>query len=212
MSQHSLSLRCLSECSLSEWRAAALRLARCLRVQGPLRSCVLVCVLLLTAARSSLAADGGEEPLCDPDVLTSGGQIECELPPPLAGAPRAGAELPLDSGEAPMCDETGASIGAQLQIPEIDGGRIESLPCEALFALFREKLLDFPRARVQQGERKAPVEPIERTLVRAEGARELALPSPAQAEAQLLPAARVRGLARSAGHHRAPYRPPLARG
>jgi hypothetical protein len=210
MSQQALSLR-----SLSEWRAAALRLARGLhlqrQVQGLLRACMLVCVLL-TAARSSLAAEEGEEPLCDPDVLASGRQIECELPALVADAPRVGAELPLDSGEAPMCDETGASIGAQLQIPEIDSGRIESLPCEALFALFREKLLDFPRARVQQGERKAPVEPIERTLVRAEGARELALPWPGQAEAQLLPAARVRGLASSAGHQRAPYRPPLARG
>ena len=72
------------------------------------RSLLLHCVVgavLLTGAQSALASDDFGPPVCDPDIVASGGQIECEGPPP----PPAPAP---DVAGAPLCDETGASIGA----------------------------------------------------------------------------------------------------
>ena len=49
----------------------------------------------------------------------------------LAVSAGTAAALPADV-EAPMCDPMGASVAARPDIPEVDGGRLEILPCEAL--------------------------------------------------------------------------------
>ncbi|MEO8179009.1 MAG: hypothetical protein ABI895_09270 [Deltaproteobacteria bacterium] len=102
--------------------------------------CWIGCVWV-TVSGTAGALEELEAPLCDPAVVASGGQIECERP--RAALP---PELPASSGEAPMCDETGASIGVRTPVPELDRGRLEALPCEAVLALFGGKSLDFPRA------------------------------------------------------------------
>jgi hypothetical protein len=197
------------ERSLPQHRRFAV-LVRCLLVQ-----CWLVC-LLLTASRNASALEEPETPLadpdaalCDPDVVASGGSIECERPREVQLP-----EVPADSGEAPMCDETGASIGARMQIPELERARFEALPfealrCEILLALLAGKGLNLPHAAAQLGDRKAPSEPVDLLLSRADAAREVALALPAGADAQLLEEPRSAGLGATPGHGRPVYRPPL---
>jgi len=198
------------ERSLPQHRRFAV-LLRCLLVQ-----CWLVCVLLTASRASARVEPDSDAPLpdsdlalCDPDVVASGGQIECERPRE-AQLP----ELPTDSAEAPMCDETGASIGARMPIPQLDRARFEALPfealpCEFLLTLFGGKGLNLPHAAAQIGDRKAPAEPVDLTLSRADAARGVALLLPADAPAQLLEPALAAGLAATPGHGRPVYRPPL---
>jgi hypothetical protein len=170
-----------------------------------MRRCLVQCLLalsLMALARRASAIEDPAAPLCDPDAVASGSQIECErpAPPPV---------VPPDAGEAPMCDETGASVAARIVIPEVDRGRLEALPCELVLALFGGKKLDFPHASARWGSHRPPAEPTELTLARADAALALPLLMPERAEPRSLLDPLRRGLDASPGHLRPPYRPPL---
>ena len=169
------------------------------------RRCLVQCLLalaLIALARTSSALEDPAAPLCDPDAVASGTQIECErpAPPPV---------VPPDTGEAPMCDETGASVAARIVIPEVDRGRLEALPCELVLALFGGKQLDFPHAAARWGNHRPPAEPIQLTLARADAASAPPLLMPERAEPRSLLAPLRTGLGACPGHQRPPYRPPL---
>jgi len=122
---------------------------------------------------------------------------------------------PADSPEepAPMCDPDGASVVAPEDIPEVDRGHFEALPCDAqlLFANVRFDVTDSARQFVSAND-TAPVPHVAPPLAPCEGARALSTLFPARAEpAPALFGARA-GLAPSRGFSRGPFRPPLARG
>lgn len=126
-----------------------------------------------------------------------------------APGPSIGAEEP-----APMCDPDGASVVAREDIPEVDHGHFEALPCEAqlLMAGWR---LDAPEfgCRAASFDDRGPVPPSPPPMPhsRYEAARELAAPFPERGEPSLAPLDDGDGLAPSRGHERLPFRPPVAR-
>lgn len=171
----------------------------------------LLAVALIASARSAHALEDGDAPLCDPEAVASGSQIECERPPPPPVAPP-------DEVEAPMCDETGASVAARVIIPEVDRGRLDALPCELVLALFGDKNLDLPHASARSlrllpaarwAGHRPPVEPTELTLARADAALAPPLLMPERAEPGSLLDPSCRGLGACPGHLRPPYRPPV---
>lgn len=163
--------------------------------------CLLACTLIASARRAS-ALEEPDAPLCDPDAVASGSQIECErpAPPPV---------VPPDAGAAPMCDETAASVAARIVVPEVDRGRLEALPCELVLALFGGKKLDVPHASARWGNRPPPAEPTELTLARADAALAPALLIPERTGPCSLLDPLPTGLDASPAYLRLPYRPPL---
>jgi hypothetical protein len=129
----------------------------------------------------------------------------------------AAAELPAgnvpDSAEAPMCDPMGASIAARPDIPEVDGGRLENLPCEALLLMTGWRL-DSPElaGRVAVLGDTEPVHPhqVELAPSRYDGACDFHVAFPSRVEPALTAAAHGEGLAPSHGHRLQVYRPPVA--
>lgn len=115
---------------------------------------------------------------------------------------------------APMCDPDGASVAARDDIPEIDRGRFEALPCEAqlLMAGWRLDSPEFGCRATSFDDRESPP-PGAPQLPRAhyEAARELAMPFPERVEPTLAPRDDRDGLAPRRGHARAQFRPPVAR-
>jgi hypothetical protein len=114
-----------------------------------------------------------------------------------------------------MCDPDGASVAAPEDIPEVDRGHFEALPCDAqlLFSSVRFDVTDSGRKFVSSSDTApAPVPHATPSLAPCEGARALGMPFPRRAEpAPALFGARA-GLAPSRGFQRGPFRPPLARG
>lgn len=122
----------------------------------------------------------------------------------------AGSEVP-----APMCDPDGASVAAADDIPEVDRGRFEALPCEAqlLLAGFRPGVPE-PGSKAVSVRGTEPSSPPPLTPPqgpRYEGARALVAVFPSRAEPRVGDFAAGAGLAASVGHAPAPFRPPLAR-
>lgn len=177
------------------WHAGLRRGLRC-----------LLAVALIASARSAHALEDPDAPMCDPEAVASGNQIECERPPPPPVAPPVASP---EVAEAPMCDETGASVAARIIIPEVDRGRLEALPCELVLALFGDKKLDFPHASARWGNHRPPAEPTELTLARADAALALPLLMPERAEPGSLLEPLRTGLGACPGHLRPPYRPPV---
>jgi hypothetical protein len=115
---------------------------------------------------------------------------------------------------APMCDPNGASVAAGDEIPEIDRGHFEALPCEAqlLLAGWRPDDPEFGCKALRFDARdSSPPGPPEVPRARCEGAREGSVPFPARAEPTLLASDVLEGLAPSRGHSRALFRPPVVR-
>lgn len=114
---------------------------------------------------------------------------------------------------APMCDPMGASVAAQpdMDLPLLDRGRFEELPCEALALMLRSQVREVSHGEhAVRGDPERPEQPareVERP--RHDGAHTFASAFPLPlGPVTLDPAARA-GLAPSRGHHRAVYRPPL---
>ena len=133
----------------------------------------------------------------------------------LAGG-RAWAAAPDAPEEpAPMCDPDGASVAAPDDIPEVDRGHFEALPCEAqlLFSSLRFDATDSGRKFVSSSDTApAPVPHAAPSLAACEGARVFSTSFPTRAEpAAALFGARA-GLAASRGFSRGLFRPPVARG
>ena len=139
---------------------------------------------------------------------------------PAAALP-LGVDLQVD---APMCDPAGASVAAAVDIPEVDRGHFEALPCEAQLLLigWRLDVSRFGGNRfghrhfgddAAQVSDKAPPPPRELQPPRGryEGTCELCMALPARPEPLLVAPAPFEGLAPSSGHTSIVYRPPVAR-
>lgn len=125
----------------------------------------------------------------------------------------AGGRAPSDE-PAPMCAPDGASVVAADDIPEVDRGHFEVLPCEAqlLLAGFRP---DAPEpgsksVSLHGGEPPQPAQHAAPVRPRNEGARALVPLFPARAEPHVGEFSTFEGLSARAGHARSVFRPPLA--
>jgi hypothetical protein len=131
-----------------------------------------------------------------------------------AGSAWAAPSLSSATAEpAPMCDPDGASVVAGEDIPEVDRGHFEALPCEAqlLMAGWRPDAPEFGEKALHFDDRESlPPRPPEAPRARYEGARELSVPFPARAEPLLAARDHREGLASSRGHARGLFRPPVA--
>jgi len=134
------------------------------------------------------------------------------------GAGSAWAAPSLGSADAepaaPMCDPDGASVAAGEDIPEVDRGHFEALPCEAqlLMAGWRPDAPEFGEKALHFDDREAPPpRPPEAPRSRYEGAREFSVPFPARAEPLLAVRDGGEGLAPNRGHAPSVFRPPVAR-
>jgi hypothetical protein len=120
-----------------------------------------------------------------------------------------GSEVP-----APMCDPDGASVAAAEDIPEVDRGHFEALPCEAQLLLAGWRL-DAPEpgskaVSVRGTEQQPPPGPFAQPQrPRCEGACSLAAQFPSRTEPVLGSFATQGGLLPSAGHARTLFRPPV---
>jgi hypothetical protein len=130
-----------------------------------------------------------------------------------SAAPLRAAGAPEEP--APMCDPAGASVAAREDIPEIDRGHFEALPCDAQL-MFSSWRLDAPELGCQAmsfSDREPPVpHPTPSPRVRHEAVSELSVPFPARTEPMLVALSMRQGLAPRRGQGRPPFRPPDARG
>lgn len=112
-----------------------------------------------------------------------------------------------------MCDPNGASVVAREEVPEIDRGHFEALPCEAQLMLSGWRL-DAPElgCRVMaSGERESPApHPTLAPRMRQDAVGEHRLSFPARAEPVLTVRSVREGLAPRRGHGRPLFRPPVA--
>jgi hypothetical protein len=116
---------------------------------------------------------------------------------------------------APMCDPDGASVVAADDIPEVDRGHFETLPCEAQLLLAGWRL-DAPElgrkaVSVRDAEQPSPAQHAAPSRLRSEGARTAIAVFPSRSEPMLGVFAAAAGLAPSRGHLRTLFRPPVAR-
>jgi len=170
----------------------------------------------LARPRDAERAPAGEPSVglsCEGDVLESAAaelvpEGKCErrealpaIPPELGAGSVTGA---------PMCDLTGASVEAPVEIPEVDQGRLDILPCEVVAALFGWKLagLQLEEGAAWLGDSQ-PAPPRIAPRDSAPAVLAASLPVVARAEPSLLPALPHMGLEGSRGHRSRLYRPPL---
>ena len=112
-----------------------------------------------------------------------------------------------------MCDPMGASVAARPEIPEVDAGRLEILPCEALLMMTGWRL-DSPEfaGRVAALGDADPAHPqqVELAPSRYDGACDFHVAFPSRIEPLLAVAPDREGLTPSHGHRLQVYRPPVA--
>lgn len=112
-----------------------------------------------------------------------------------------------------MCDPMGASVPALPEIPEVDGGRLEELPCEALL-LMTSWRLDAPelgsKAALQDREPQPP-QSSHHYRARYDGACDFSVAFPSRVEPLVIDVPISRGLRALSGHEGGVYRPPVAR-
>jgi hypothetical protein len=112
-----------------------------------------------------------------------------------------------------MCDPSAASVAARPDIPEVDRGRLQELPCEAQLWM-AEWQLDAPDFEGLKAafDHSAPNHSTHFQLPRSryDGACELSVAFPERAEPVLAPVPVGRGLTPSRGYRRLPFRPPVA--
>ena len=111
-----------------------------------------------------------------------------------------------------MCDPHGASVAAPTEVPEVDRGKLEELPCDALIGWVGIKIDfgDSVSAAAARGSVPAPAPDIHLDRERPEGV--LPIPSlslPERAAPRRLQEPAVVGLPPRDGHRDLVYRPPL---
>jgi hypothetical protein len=120
---------------------------------------------------------------------------------------------PVSAEGAPMCDPMGASVPALPEIPEVDRGRFEELPCEALLLMTGWRL-DAPElgshAALHDPEPQRP-QSFHHYTSRYDGACDFSVAFPSRAEPSFVGSSVRRGLGARQGHELGVYRPPLAR-
>jgi hypothetical protein len=166
------------------------------------------------AVAASSELDGGtaseELPLCDlADMSVSIPPESC----PLAAVNAEPAAPEPSALFAPMCDASAASIAAAIEIPELDRGRFEPLPCDG------QRWLELLRSQAREGgirliagedvPRRSP-QPPSLPLAGHDsiGAVAMQLDWPERTASSTLEASSYRGLARRPGHPARVYRPP----
>lgn len=114
-----------------------------------------------------------------------------------------------------MCDPDAASVAAQDEIPEIDHGRFESLPCEAQLLLsgWQPDVPEVGRrsARCGDVDQPAPAQHADASRVHPEGTGQAGVPFPARLEPLLAEFGARVGLDASCGFEPVPFRPPVTR-
>jgi hypothetical protein len=135
----------------------------------------------------------------------------------VGAAPAASAATSAEAPDepAPMCDPDGASVAAPEDIPEVDRGRFEALPCEAQLLLSGWRL-DMPEvgrkaASCRDAEPASPVHHTTAPPQRFEGARALTILFPTRPEPQSASFGVADEIAPSRGHERGLFRPPVVR-
>jgi hypothetical protein len=116
--------------------------------------------------------------------------------------------------EAPMCDPHGASVAAPTEVPEVDRGKLEEMPCDALLLRWLASAFDLWDSDSSAAAGGAlPPHPLDLQLDRSrpEGVLEMLVALPERAAPQRLPEAPFTGLPPRPGHESPLYRPPLAR-
>jgi hypothetical protein len=172
--------------------------------EAELPMCDLADASLVVAPGSCLAAIPDGE---IPQVGASAAQ---------GGAANAPADRPPADRAAPMCDPNAMSISAPVEIPEIDRGRFEPLPCDgqALLSLLRSQHRESGIQLVNARESlpRAPVQPPSLNDGN-DGAAAFSGPLcwPERASPSTLAAHRRGGLAWQPGHRSRIDRPPSRR-
>ena len=112
-----------------------------------------------------------------------------------------------------MCDPRGASVLAGVEIPEVDRGRVQELPCDALIWMLDagQEPWDFDGPAALRG---APAEPPQPDLdrTRPEAVIELHVTLPLAPEPLQLSLAPFVGLPACSGYRAMLYRPPVSQG
>jgi hypothetical protein len=120
----------------------------------------------------------------------------------------ASAAAAVEEG-APMCDQHGASVAATAEVPEVDRGKLEELPCDALLLWIGSGIdLSLFDAAVAHDGLPPPAPELQFAHSRPDGLISLAVALPARAPTRLLPRADFTGLPPRAGHRLAVFRPP----
>lgn len=137
----------------------------------------------------------------------------------LEGAPALAASIEREpepagvaAADAPMCDPLGASVAArpEMDLPIVDSGRVEELPCEGVVLLRGYLAKDLPdHAAAGSPERQEP-SPRDAARSRGESACQLAAPSiPLRSVPCVIALGGSPELAPSRGHFRGVFRPPV---
>ncbi|MEO8185613.1 MAG: hypothetical protein ABI895_42960 [Deltaproteobacteria bacterium] len=114
--------------------------------------------------------------------------------------------------DAPMCDPHGASVAAPTEVPEVDRGKLEEMPCDALLRWLGSGIeLGDSDSSAAAGDAMPPQSP-ELQLYRSclDGVLEIVVARPERAAPRDLPALACAGLPPRPGHTSPVYRPPLA--
>jgi hypothetical protein len=107
-----------------------------------------------------------------------------------------------------------ASVAAVPEIPEVDGGRLEVLPCEALLLMagWRPDAPEFGHKAALHDPEPHQRQPAQLTRDRDEGACSYRMAFPARVEPAVINAPLAQGLMSQRGHRPGVYRPPVTRG
>lgn len=114
--------------------------------------------------------------------------------------------------DAPMCDPHGASVAAPTEVPEVDRGKLEEMPCDALLRWLGSGIeLWDSDSSAAAGDAMPPQSP-ELQLYRSclDGVLEIVVALPERAAPRDLPELASAGLPPRPGHTSPVYRPPLA--
>lgn len=120
---------------------------------------------------------------------------------------------PVSAEAAPMCDPMGASVPALPEVPEVDRGHFEELPCEALLLMtgWRLDASELGSKAALHDPEPQPPQSLHHYTSRYDGACDFSVAFPSRAEPSVVGAPLRRGLSARQGHELGVYRPPLAR-
>ena len=132
----------------------------------------------------------------------------------LGSSVAAAASTDADEG-APMCDPHAASVAATPEVPEIDHGKLEQLPCDEAWRLWLGSKLDdggghaAGRDAARDGVPSSPPPELQHARVRMDALVPLVIVMPERAQPVRMPRSHITGLPPRHGHPLSIYRPPV---
>jgi hypothetical protein len=140
--------------------------------------------------------------------------VLCALVPAwlcLGSSVAAAATAEAEEESAPMCDPRGASVAATPEVPEIDHGKLEQLPCDDAWLRWLGSALEHARgqAAARDGVPSSPPPELQLDRSRMDGLVSFVSVLPGRLQPVLLPPPEVAGLPARSGHARSIYRPPV---